>query len=92
MRDATDWDSVVTKLGFEHLRRHDLRHTALTWLADAGVMVHHLQKIARHGSLTTTQRYLHPNHDAVTNAGELSLVLRTRPHAALPDWHGCEHP
>jgi integrase len=71
LRDATDWDTVVTKLGFEHLRRHDLRHTALTWLADAGVMVHHLQKIAGHGSITTTQRYLHPNRKSVTDAGEL---------------------
>jgi site-specific recombinase XerD len=40
-------------------------------MADAGVPVHHLRKIAGHGSLTTTQRYLHPNQDAVTDAGEL---------------------
>lgn len=71
LRDATDWDTVVTKLGYEHLRRHDLRHTALTWLADAGVLVHHLQKIAGHGSITTTQRYLHPDRKSVTDAGAL---------------------
>jgi len=70
-RDATHWDEVVNKLGYEHLRRHDLRHTGLTWMADAGVPVHHLQKIAGHGSLTTTQRYLHPNRKSVTNAGAL---------------------
>lgn len=23
LRDATHWDEVVTKLGYEHLRRHD---------------------------------------------------------------------
>jgi hypothetical protein len=39
-------------------------------MADAGVPVHVLQKIARHGSLTTTQRYLHPDGQAVTAAGE----------------------
>jgi integrase len=71
LRDATHWDDVVNKLGYEHLRRHDLRHTGLTWMADAGVPVHHLRKIAGHGSLTTTQRYLHPNQNAVTDAGEL---------------------
>jgi integrase len=71
LRDATSWDEVVTKLGYEHLRRHDLRHTALTWFADAGVPVHHLQRIAGHGSLTTTQRYLHPNWQTVTDAGTL---------------------
>lgn len=71
LRDATHWDEVVNKLGYEHLRRHDLRHTGLTWMADAGVPVHHLRKIAGHGSLTTTQRYLHPNHESVSGAGEL---------------------
>ncbi|MET9626962.1 hypothetical protein ABZX92_05815 [Lentzea sp. NPDC006480] len=40
-------------------------------MADAGVPVHHLQKIAGHGSITTTQRYLHPNRNAVTDAGTL---------------------
>ena len=59
LRDATHWDEVVTRLGYEHLRRHDLRHTGLTWMADAGVPVHVLRKIAGHGSLSTTQRYLH---------------------------------
>ncbi|WP_158842674.1 tyrosine-type recombinase/integrase [Saccharothrix deserti] len=71
LRDATHWDDVVNKLGYEHLRRHDLRHTGLTWMADAGVPVHHLQKIAGHGSLTTTQRYLHPDRRSVTDAGAL---------------------
>lgn len=32
LRDATHWDEVVTQLGYEHLRRHDLRHTGLTWM------------------------------------------------------------
>ncbi|MFI7691252.1 tyrosine-type recombinase/integrase [Nonomuraea sp. NPDC049655] len=59
LRDATHWDEVVTQLGCEHLRRHDLRHTGLTWMADAGVPLHVLRKIAGHDSLTTTQRYLH---------------------------------
>ncbi|GAA1111818.1 hypothetical protein [Kitasatospora arboriphila] len=36
LRDATHWDEVVVELGYEHLRHHDLRHTGLTWRADAG--------------------------------------------------------
>src|SRR5262245_16966684 len=70
LRDATYWDEVVTGLGYEYLRRHDLRHTGLTWMADAGVPVHVLRKIAGHGSLTTTQRYLHPDRRSVRDAGE----------------------
>jgi DNA-binding NarL/FixJ family response regulator len=58
LRDATHWDEVVTGLGYEHLRRHDLRHTGLNWMADVGVPVHVLRKIAGHGSLVTTQHYL----------------------------------
>lgn len=77
LRDATHWDEVVTELGFERLRRHGLRHTGLTWLADAGVPVHVLRKIAGHGSLTTTQRYLHPDSKAVSAAGDsLTAFLR----------------
>ncbi|MCS0599810.1 tyrosine-type recombinase/integrase [Streptomyces sp. LP11] len=66
MRDATHRDEVVTRLGYEHLRRHDLRHTALTWLADAGVPLHILRRNARHGSLTTTQRSPHPDVHKIT--------------------------
>jgi integrase len=83
MRDATHWDEVVKQLGYEHLRRHDLRHTGLTWMADAGVPVHHLQRIAGHGSLTTTQRYLHPDRRSVTDAGEL-LSAHLRRSADTP--------
>jgi integrase len=77
LRDATHWDEVVTALGFEHLRRHALRHTGLTWMADAGVPVHVLRKIAGHGSLTTTQRYLHPDAASIAAAGDsLTAFLR----------------
>lgn len=69
LRDATHWDEVVVRLGYEHLRRHDLRHTGLTWMADAGVPLHVLRKIAGHGSLTTTQRYLHPDRRSIDLAG-----------------------
>jgi len=94
LRDATHWDEVVTKLGFEHLRRHDLRHTGLTWLADAGVLMHVLQSIAGHGSITTTQRYLHPDRRAIEEAGNLLSTFVTRlwspsgPQPIMPvdDW------
>jgi integrase len=79
LRDATHWDEVVTRLGYEHLVRHDLRHTGLTWMADAGVPVHVLRKIAGHGSLSTTQRYLHPDQGSYEDAGAaLSAHLSVR--------------
>ncbi|MFH9231798.1 tyrosine-type recombinase/integrase [Streptomyces globisporus] len=88
LRDATHWDNVATKLGYEHLRHHDLRHTALTWFADAGVQVHVLRRIAGHGSPTTTQRHLHPDVHKITAAGAaLSAhfnVLRAPPSLPGP--------
>jgi integrase len=70
LRDATHWNDVTHELGYEHLRRHDLRHTGLTWMADAGVPLHVLQEIAGHKEITTTQRYLHPDLRAISGAGE----------------------
>ncbi|WP_245664965.1 tyrosine-type recombinase/integrase [Nocardia sienata] len=84
LRDATHWDEVVTSLGYEHLRRHDLRHTGLTWMADAGVSLHVLQKIAGHADSRTTERYLHPDQREITGAGDkLSKHLRSRSGPAL---------
>jgi integrase len=85
LRDATHWNEVVLRLGYEHLRRHDLRHTGLTWMADAGVPVHVLQKIAGHGSLSTAQRYLHPSRGSIHLAGAaLSSYLSTGQQAVGP--------
>ncbi|GAA5014597.1 tyrosine-type recombinase/integrase [Kitasatospora paranensis] len=81
-------------LGYEYLRRRDLRHTGLTWMADAGVPLHVLRKIAGHGSLTTTQRCLHPDRRAIEKAGEalsahLSGPRKTSgPEVIPPDSHG----
>jgi integrase len=87
LRDATHWDEVVTQLGYEHLRRHDLRHTGLTWMADAGVPVHVLRKIAGHGSLVTTQRYLHPDAQSIADAGiALSAHLALEKGSVVPHW------
>lgn len=74
LQKATHWHEVVTKLGYEHLRRHDLRHTGLTWLADAGVPLHRLQQIAGHTDPRITQRYLHPDIESLQNDGNLLTI------------------
>jgi hypothetical protein len=45
------------------------RHTGPAWMADAGVPVHALRKIAGHDWLNTTQRYLHPDRQSIADAG-----------------------
>jgi integrase len=69
LRDATGWDDLVDDLGLAGLVRHGLRHTALTWMADAGVELHLLQRVAGHQDPAVTSRYLHPDHQAVLDVG-----------------------
>ena len=61
LRDATGWDALVTELGQPGLVRHGLRHTALTWMADAGVDLHILQRVAGHQdpAVTVVEREPH---------------------------------
>jgi integrase len=69
LRDATGWDTLVTELGQPGLVRHGLRHTALTWMADAGIDLHILQRVAGHQDPAVTARYLHPDVQAMLDAG-----------------------
>ena len=69
LRDATSWDTLVTDLGLSGLVRHGLRHTALTWMADAGIDLHILQRVAGHQDPAVTSRYLHPDTQAMLDAG-----------------------
>ncbi|MGB8383199.1 MAG: site-specific integrase [Dermatophilaceae bacterium] len=71
LRDATGWDQGVTELGLPGLVRHGLRHTALTWMADSGMPLYVLQRVAGHQDPAVTSRYLHPDMTAVTDAGNL---------------------
>lgn len=72
VRDATHWDKLVTELGQPELTRHGLRHTGATWMADAGVPLHVLQKILGHKSIETTRGYLHPDNQQLLAAAEIA--------------------
>jgi len=86
LRDATHWDRLVTELGLTGLVRHGLRHTALNWRADAGVPLHVLQRVAGHQDPAVTSRYLHPDVQAMLDAGpRLGLVVPNWSAAAWLD-------
>ncbi len=51
-----------------HFQPYILRHTALTALAQAGCDAFTLARIAGHSSITITQRYVHPQADAIERA------------------------
>jgi integrase len=54
------WKPAVRSAGFTTLRLHDLRHTAISFWADAGLPMHEVSKRAGHSSISTTfDRYSH---------------------------------
>ena len=57
------------------LHWHDLRHEALSRLADDSVPVHELQMLAGHASITTTQRYMNAR---ASSMAESMRQARTR--------------
>ena len=60
----------------EYFQPYVLRHTALTQLAQAGCDAFTLARIAGHSSITITQRYIHPQADAIDRAfAPLALTL-----------------
>jgi site-specific recombinase XerD len=54
-----------------------LRHTALTRLAESGCDAFTLARIAGHSSITITQRYCHPQADAIERAFTKLALLNT---------------
>lgn len=63
--DARD----ALKLGKEFVI-HSLRHTMLTRLGESGADVFTIMRIAGHGSVTTSQRYVHPTPETMETAFE----------------------
>lgn len=53
---------------------HGLRHSAATWLADANIPPHQIQKLLRHADAKTTARYMHVSARARKNAVEAMPV------------------
>ena len=59
------------------LHWRDLRHEALSRLADDGVPVHELQLLAGHASITTTQRYMNARANSLAES-----MRKAREHRA----------
>jgi site-specific recombinase XerC len=54
----------VKAAGVPHGTPHDMRHTAASWLVQAGVDLYRVQALLGHEKPTTTQRYAHLAPDA----------------------------
>ncbi len=77
--------SDVIMAGVKPFEPYCLRHTALTRLAEAGCDAFTLARIAGHSSITVTQRYCHPQADAIARAFDrLARTAPTPPRAGSP--------
>jgi integrase len=66
IRKAHEMDSAIPEV--KPFEPYCLRHTALTNLTAAGCDAFTLARIAGHSSITITQRYCHPQADAIERA------------------------
>jgi integrase len=83
------WRSLTTKAGLKGFRFHDLRHTAITELSEAGAPDATLMAIAGHMSRRMLEHYSHVRMQAKRDAlDKLSTGLMGRPNgdtdAVLP--------
>jgi len=70
-------DQIATFADGTPLRFHDLRHTFLSRLARQGIAPAHIQKVAGHASITTTERYTH------LSGTEAALAVREAVNGAI---------
>jgi integrase len=77
------WKSVTKKAGVEDFRFHDLRHTAATRMAEAGVDIRMIAELLGHSTIQMTMRYAHATDDAKRRAAE-ALEAYTRYQVSAP--------
>lgn len=58
------WYTALASTGLPRHTPHACRHTAATWLVQAGVPLHDIQGLLGHETIRTTERYTHHAPDA----------------------------
>ncbi|HEY9283353.1 MAG TPA: site-specific integrase [Pyrinomonadaceae bacterium] len=67
--------------GITDLRWHDLRHTAIMWMLEAGMPESEVMKVTGHSNYTTFMRYVSLNRDRTRRAAEMLDARRARVEA-----------
>jgi integrase len=58
------WTDALERAGVPYRGPHTCRHTAASWLVQAGVPLYDVQRLLGHESYATTARYAHLAADA----------------------------
>lgn len=73
------WNPALKRAGLTfHPRAHDLRHAHASWLLAGGADLQMVKERLGHGSISTTQRYLHTLPEADDDAVAAFTKIRTR--------------
>jgi len=64
------WDSARKEAGLSDLRLHDLRHSAASFMINAGIDLYTVGRILGHADHQSTQRYSHVANDSLMKAVE----------------------
>lgn len=62
------WQRTRAKVGLEHVTLHDLRHSAASEMANAGVDLYTVGRVLGHRDSRSTQRYAHLTADTLASA------------------------
>lgn len=62
------WRTALRRAGIVDFRWHDLRHTAASWMVQAGQPLDVVQEVLGHEDIRTTQRYAHRDTEAKARA------------------------
>jgi integrase len=65
----TAFTAACRRAGIKGLRFHDLRHTALTRVAERGANAFDVQRLAGHADIRTTQRYVNSTEERLRLVG-----------------------
>ena len=71
------WATALKNARINDFRRHDLRHTAASWMVRNGVPLDVVQQILGHADIRTTQRYAH-REDAAKRAAVEAIQSHMR--------------
>lgn len=69
--------NILKEAGVEDFRFHDIRHTAITRMVNAGLPPMEIMKISGHTQWTTFARYVNPNEDAITRIADVLSAYNT---------------
>lgn len=78
------WDTARKQAGMPDLRIHDLRHSAASFMAAAGIDLYTIGKVLGHANYKTTQRYAHLQSDQLIAAVEAGAAKLGVEWAAKP--------